>query len=790
MRKTRFMAVLLAVVMLLGTMPAALAASNSAKAGDVSFDDHGVRLAKQASGLNGDWQTQVNLIVESVTAQTPVAVEFVLDGTSSLYMNMNNPDGKTAIASIAEGARKALYGKNAYMGITVFGRDVIRQSESDVTTLPMARVNTSNAVDKDNALLATVVSKLADPNMVGTNIQAGIKAGLDDLQSSVIPDNAIKYLVLVTDGGSYWWNENDVPVNNTINGQSLQNSDAADGGYGTDELAHLSALLNVDPDLMKAKAYSGTGEALPNAVKEIKADPNQYTNFEKGVYHAAKAVDSIPGSVKLLVVSRGYYTAPGNDSVSELSRLAGEFVSYAVGRSINPGNDTNPTVPQPIALGATGVGVTDAVKIITDSASTVIRAGSTITDLMGDSKYDRYSFSDDCKNNRTDADASYNYDLLPQKGFTLTYSKEGTAARSYPGVWNETTKTCTFGDGSTLIWSGAMDGEYIQLTLGKNLEIGEKLVLTYAAELDEHSTAAGNHLTYPNALAYLTPLGSDGSLRFPDPVHTYRVGGGGTTIDPEPVPGGDKPELNTTDHYAYIIGRKDGLVHPEAQITRAEVATIFFRMLTDESRNELWSQSNPYSDITPDMWCNAAISTMTRAGVIEGFQDGTFRPYAPITRAQFATIAVRFFEVTYAGDDKFSDIAGHWAADYINKAAEASIIAGFQDGTFRPNTYITRAQAMTIFNRVLGRAPEKSHLLPGMITWPDNLNTSAWYYATMQEATNSHEYEKVTAEDGTVYEVWTKLLPVRDWAAFEKEWSDSNSAANPGEVISAVVLDQ
>ena len=263
-------------------------------------------------------------------------------------------------------------------------------------------------------------------------------------------------------------------------------------------------------------------------------------------------------------------------------------------------------------------------------------------------------------------------------------------------------------------------------------------------------------------------------------------GGGGGTIIPNDEP--PKAELNETDHYAYIIGRKDGLVHPEANITRGEVATIYFRMLTDESRNKLWSQSNPYTDVQPDTWCNAAVSTMTRAGVIQGFSDGTFRPYAPITRAQFATIAVRFFEVVYSGDDKFTDIADHWAKDYINKAAEAALINGFSDGTFRPNQNITRAQAMAIFNRVLGRAPEKDHLLPGeMITWPDNLDKNAWYYANMQEATNSHEYEIKYDADGNPYEVWTKLLPVRDWAAFEKEWSTVNSAANPGEVISVPV---
>ena len=253
----------------------------------------------------------------------------------------------------------------------------------------------------------------------------------------------------------------------------------------------------------------------------------------------------------------------------------------------------------------------------------------------------------------------------------------------------------------------------------------------------------------------------------------------------EDIPDEPTPTLDTVNHYAYIIGRKDGLVHPEAPITRAEVATIFFRMLTDESREQLWSQSNPYADVAPNMWCNAAVSTMTVGGIVQGYPDGSFRPRANITRAEFAAMAVRFFDVEYDGPDLFSDTTGHWASDLINKAASAGIILGFKDGTFRPDQDITRAEAIAIFNRVLGRAPDKDHLLPDMITWPDNMDTNAWYYATMQEATNSHDYDRVKAADGTEDEVWTKILPVRNWAAFETELATAGSAKNPGDIYSS-----
>ena len=253
--------------------------------------------------------------------------------------------------------------------------------------------------------------------------------------------------------------------------------------------------------------------------------------------------------------------------------------------------------------------------------------------------------------------------------------------------------------------------------------------------------------------------------------------------DPNPDPDpGDKPELNTEDHYAYIVGYPDGNVKPEGNITRAEVATIFFRLLTDESRDEFWSQTNPYSDVSEDDWYNNAVSTLTNAGIIDGYEDGTFKPNGNITRAEFATIAVRFFEATYEGENLFPDIDGHWAQDYINEAANAGIVDGYPDGTFGPQKLITRAEAMTMVNRTIDRHPHEDHLLEDMIVWPDNPET-AWYYEQVQEATNSHEYTMNTDDEQNPYEIWTELLPVRDWAQLEKEWSDAHSGQSGGDVV-------
>lgn len=256
---------------------------------------------------------------------------------------------------------------------------------------------------------------------------------------------------------------------------------------------------------------------------------------------------------------------------------------------------------------------------------------------------------------------------------------------------------------------------------------------------------------------------------------------------PQPLTpvGPNPPALDKGDHYAYIIGKSDGLVHPEADITRAEVATIFFRMLTEESREEYWSQTNPYHDVRPDIWYNNAVSTLTRAGIVKGKPGNLFAPQDSITRGEFAAMAVRFFGGETDGTDHFTDIAGHWANHEINLAYARDLIRGYPDGTFRPDQPITRAEAMVIVNRVLERYPHREHLLPDMITWPDNLDTSAWYYADVQEATNSHAFSMSRDAESQPYEVWTALRPVRDWAALERVWSDSHGGGCPGEVVSS-----
>lgn len=240
------------------------------------------------------------------------------------------------------------------------------------------------------------------------------------------------------------------------------------------------------------------------------------------------------------------------------------------------------------------------------------------------------------------------------------------------------------------------------------------------------------------------------------------------------------PDLDKGDHSAYIIGYTDGTVRPYRNITRAEVATIFFRLLTEESRQAHWASTNAYTDVQDSDWCNNAISTLTNMGILKGYSDGTFRPGEPVTRAQFAVIAARFCSQAVEGTASFSDVpADYWAAKEIVKAEQLGWIKGYSDGTFRPGKNITRAETMTLVNRVLERVVDQDGIHPDVMNWSDNPNTGKWPYYEVQEATNSHEYmrtDRYPEGQSFSYEKWTQMKENRDWAALEKQWKQENEA--------------
>ena len=221
--------------------------------------------------------------------------------------------------------------------------------------------------------------------------------------------------------------------------------------------------------------------------------------------------------------------------------------------------------------------------------------------------------------------------------------------------------------------------------------------------------------------------------------------------------------LNGDDHYAYVVGYSDGTVRPNANISRAEVATIFFRLLKKEVRDSNLTTENIFADVTNGQWHNKAISTMAKLGIVKGRRADSFDPDASITRAEFAAICARFNTKPVENSGSFSDISGHWAENEIERAAAFGWISGYPDGTFHPDARITRAEAMTMINRVLCRMPQsEGDLLDSMVTWPDN-KPSDWHYLAVQEATNSHDFNR----QGEVGESWTKLTSVPDWKQYQ-----------------------
>ncbi len=234
-------------------------------------------------------------------------------------------------------------------------------------------------------------------------------------------------------------------------------------------------------------------------------------------------------------------------------------------------------------------------------------------------------------------------------------------------------------------------------------------------------------------------------------------------IEPEVIV--PKPELNKSDHIAYMIGDPSGYFRPNDNISRAEAVTIFFRMLEDESRDKYWSTDNSFKDVKKSSWYNNILSTMENAKIIEPDRNGNFRPEEKMTRAEFAILLTKFFDEKGEKSHNFTDINGHWAENEIAIVASKGWIEGYLDKTFRPDESITRAEVVKLVNRILERTPDINNLLPNMIEFKDNIDKTRWYYLEIQEATNSHEYERV---DNKSLENWTKLLPLKDWTELEK----------------------
>ncbi len=721
MKKRRVLAVFLAIAVLMCIAPTAFAAGSAPTSEKLNPDKivygDGVILGKQATALSGTDETNLTLSVTAPASTGPVAVEFVLDGTDSF----NDLTDKVYINALADSVRTLFGSREIYVGITVFGRSAKQvQAMAPLASLPA----------NSTAVMESAITWLLLPESLGTNVQSGIRMGLSDLAGA--PTGAEKYMILVTDGGSYWWlDSTGSAANNTLDGSLLMNADAADLHYSAFDSLSVLESRTIGAD---AKAYTGSG-----ALAAIKADPNEYTNFETGVYWASKELDTIPAAVKLVTFGRPYYKDRAD--LTALTKLAGEFIAKANARSVYSAE-----MPADWPL-------TEAMKGLMTSSGAALPAGTKIIDVMGRT----HSFETE----------TYQFDFVADKPVSVKVTDAiGTVIYSDSGTFGSLT-SLSLSDGYKL----DISGDKLTLTMGKPLLAGQTLALSFTEKLQSRSDVKGSHYLLTNYEADLeTP---DTTVRpFPEPSVKYVVG------SPDSL-------LNTKDHYSYIIGYPEGDVRPQGNLTRAEAVTIFFRLLTNEARDFYWNTTNPYSDVIPANWFNNAISTITNLNIINGYPDGSFQPNASITRAEFVKIAVGFFDhINTVYDGRFTDVSrSAWYSAYVQAAYELKLVEGYPDGSFHPNDPITRAEACTIINRTIGRIPHKDHLLSEkvMVTWPDNL-PGAWYYEAMQEATNSHDYKWIEVKDRTVEE-WTEKLPQRDWAALEREWSDSHSAPFNGEVV-------
>ena len=687
-----------------------------------------VSRSKTATALDtSTWTSNVTLSLPSAEEALASDVVFVLDKSTS-----------TELEDQALGMLAALKDQAASTEAKVKVGVVIFNKEANVT--PLTDLATG---------YETIENAIKQEIRSGTNTHAGLLAGKQMLDE----DNEVaanrKYLIFVSDGITYMYNAEPTATAWSFKADSWKHWAGPDNWsskYGSntppdswsERMTEIGAQVEAQGTEYEY-LYDGTAEKWT-------PEDETYTNYANSIDKALYLTYQVYQEAK----TKGYncYAVVNENEKTATYPWGPDFMRYLVG------------------------GETVNFNKIQNDILYAVSAGSTVEDQMGDA-----------------------FDFVPGSlkltvgGTELKSKANGNMTYFGDDVENLSENNCRF----KVLY--APDTDAFVWTINENVSNFAPVQLTYTVKLTKPETAPGTYGTedlkgeknvpadkalFTNKRAVLNAINSAGAqlkpLDFPKPSVSYTVkksssgggGGGGhhrkpTVTIPDDVPTG----LNGDDHYAYIVGYPNGNVEPNGNITRAEVATIFFRLLTEEVRTANSTQSNSLSDVTRGQWFNHAVSTLSSMGIVKGHNDGTFAPNAPITRAEFAAIAARFDDKNTDTSSKFTDIASHWAKNEIGIAANKGWINGYPDDTFRPNQYITRAEAMTLVNRVLNRLPENSSdLLDSMIKWPDNSDASAWYYLAVQEATNSHAYSDKSKDDK--YEKWTTIRETRDWTELEK----------------------
>ena len=686
-----------------------------------------VSRSKTATALDtSTWTSNVTLSLPSAEEALASDVVFVLDKSMSAEWEGQALEMLAALKEQAASTKAKVK-----VGVVIFNKQANK-------TAPLTDLATG--YDDIQAAIEQTISS-------GTNTHAGLLAGKQMLDEDTEVAANRKYLIFVSDGITYMYNAEPTVIAWSFFADAWKhwaNPENWNSKYGSNNPPDdWSAWMTKIGAQVEAQGTEYEYPYEPTGTTATKWTPEDatYKNY-------ANSID------KALYLTYQVYQEAKTEG----------YNCYAVAKESSNNYHWGPAFMDYLANGET----VDFGKIQNDILYAV-SAGSTVTDTIGEKftfgGVDSFTLKVGTKEIKGVKDASdentVNFGEKKKDGkypYTVTYTP---ATKTF--VWTINENVSNFAP--------------VQLTYTVKLTTPETAPGTYGVEdLKGEKNVPSDKALFTNKCAVLKAINSAGAmlnpLDFPKPSVSYTVkksssgggGGGGrkpTVTIPDDVPTG----LNGDDHYAYIVGYPNGNVEPNGNITRAEVATIFFRLLTEEVRTANSTQSNSLSDVTRGQWFNHAVSTLSSMGIVKGHNDGTFAPNAPITRAEFAAIAARFDDKNRDTSSKFTDIASHWAKNEIGIAANKGWINGYPDGTFRPNQYITRAEAMTLVNRVLNRLPENSSdLLNSMIKWPDNSDASAWYYLAVQEATNSHYYK--TKENK--FEKWTELRKTRDWTELEK----------------------
>ena len=681
-----------------------------------------VSRSKTATALDtSTWTSNVTLSLPSAEEKLASDVVFVLDKSTSTDLE----DQALRMLNKLKEQAKSTEAK-VKVGVVIFNKEAHVTPLTDLAT-------DDNTIEK--AIKQTISS--------GTNTHAGLLAGKQMLDEDTEVAANRKYLIFVSDGITYMYNAEPTVTAWSFMADSWKHWAGPDNWKSkydnNNPPADWSAWMN---EIGKKVEAQGTKYEYPYGGEATNCTPEEDTYKDY-----ANSID------KALYLTYQVY---------QEAQEAG-YNCYAVANEVERNYLWGPAFMRYLANGET----VNFDKIQNDILYAV-SAGSKVEDQMGDA-FDfvpgslKLTVGGKELKSKADDNMIYFGDNAEDLSETNCRFKVLYAPDTDAFVWTINEHVSNFAP--------------VQLTYTVKLTKPETDPGTYGVEdLKGEKDVPSDKALFTNKRAVLNAINSAGAtlkpLDFPKPSVSYTVkksssgggGGGGrkpTVTIPDDVPTG----LNGDDHYAYIVGYPNGNVEPNGNITRAEVATIFFRLLTEEVRTANSTQSNSLSDVTRGQWFNHAVSTLSSMGIVKGHNDGTFAPNAPITRAEFAAIAARFDDKNTDTSSKFTDIASHWAKNEIGIAANKGWINGYPDGTFRPNQYITRAEAMTLVNRVLNRLPENSSdLLDSMIKWPDNSDVSAWYYLAVQEATNSHYYK--TKENK--FEKWSKLRETRDWTELEK----------------------